>query len=356
MKEYGTIKNFNHDRGFGFVTILGTYRDVFVHITNVKGGSVNEGDKVSFDTKETSKGVNAINVSIDADGYDNRKAKLKEETEELTRVANKEAQEVVNAEVYRIKSLCDKIISEESEILDTDADGLVSTGDYDLMEDFRSQVTSVIDEIRNACKESDEFWINISMDADLSKVKGISINDWDEYEVSKPLGVNEFISKLESLRAPVLEYLLKRDEEISELKKKEEKASLKSEMESLLDGRSVVELGKKEFKAYVRLIVKYEDRNWSDSMDEDNYMIISAIINNGEHNVGYFQPSGGRTRRAGDSYARTRNNFKISGGKCFTIAKWLSRNRNWCSDLQHYRIQGSIDDSFEAIIDSLTAE
>ena len=48
----GTVKFFNTDRGFGFITPEGGGPDVFVHISALEAAgirSVSEGDRLSFD-------------------------------------------------------------------------------------------------------------------------------------------------------------------------------------------------------------------------------------------------------------------------------------------------------------------
>ena len=60
----GTVKFFNDGKGFGFITPDDGGKDVFVHVNGLNGGSISEGDKVSFDTEEGKKGLNAVNVSV----------------------------------------------------------------------------------------------------------------------------------------------------------------------------------------------------------------------------------------------------------------------------------------------------
>ena len=60
----GTVKFFNNDKGFGFITPDDGGKDVFVH-QNGLTDEITEGDKVSYDVEETPKGLNAINVKVE---------------------------------------------------------------------------------------------------------------------------------------------------------------------------------------------------------------------------------------------------------------------------------------------------
>ncbi len=59
----GTVKFFNESKGFGFITDT-EGKDCFVHITALDGQEVKEGDEVSFDLKETPRGLTAVNVQL----------------------------------------------------------------------------------------------------------------------------------------------------------------------------------------------------------------------------------------------------------------------------------------------------
>jgi cold shock protein len=59
----GTVKFFNEEKGFGFITPDDGGKDVFVHANGLNGISITEGDKVSFETEEGQKGLSAVNVS-----------------------------------------------------------------------------------------------------------------------------------------------------------------------------------------------------------------------------------------------------------------------------------------------------
>ncbi|WP_338360000.1 cold shock domain-containing protein [Yeosuana marina] len=62
MKE-GTVKFFNHAKGFGFITVKDTEEEIFVHTSNLID-QINENDKVTFDVEKGDKGLSAIKVSL----------------------------------------------------------------------------------------------------------------------------------------------------------------------------------------------------------------------------------------------------------------------------------------------------
>jgi cold shock protein len=65
MSNQGTVKWFNASKGFGF--IAHEDNDVFVHISAVEAAgldSLNEGDKITFETQDGPKGPSAVNLSV----------------------------------------------------------------------------------------------------------------------------------------------------------------------------------------------------------------------------------------------------------------------------------------------------
>jgi len=64
MKEQGTVKWFNNEKGYGFIS-RNSGVDVFVHHSAIQGGgfkSLNEGDTIEFEVTKGPKGLQAQNV------------------------------------------------------------------------------------------------------------------------------------------------------------------------------------------------------------------------------------------------------------------------------------------------------
>lgn len=61
----GTVKWFNYQKGFGFITNLETGADVFVHYSGIIGEgfkALKEGKAVEYDVVEGKKGLQAVEV------------------------------------------------------------------------------------------------------------------------------------------------------------------------------------------------------------------------------------------------------------------------------------------------------
>ena len=69
MSQTGTVKFFNHSRGFGFITPDDGGKDVFLHITALQNAglpALDEGTKVTFETEpdRRGKGPQAVNIAL----------------------------------------------------------------------------------------------------------------------------------------------------------------------------------------------------------------------------------------------------------------------------------------------------
>ena len=63
----GTVKWFNAEKGFGFISVDGG-EDVFVHFSAIQSNgykSLDEGQRVRFDMEKGQRGMQATNVYVD---------------------------------------------------------------------------------------------------------------------------------------------------------------------------------------------------------------------------------------------------------------------------------------------------
>lgn len=63
----GTVKWFNSQKGYGFITNAENGEDVFVHFSGIAGEgfkTLEEGQNVTFDITEGNRGLQAVNVTV----------------------------------------------------------------------------------------------------------------------------------------------------------------------------------------------------------------------------------------------------------------------------------------------------
>jgi cold shock protein len=69
LMEQGTVKWFNGDKGYGFIT-LEDGKDVFVHFSAINADgykTLEEGQHVTLDVEDSDRGPQAANVSVVTD-------------------------------------------------------------------------------------------------------------------------------------------------------------------------------------------------------------------------------------------------------------------------------------------------
>jgi CspA family cold shock protein len=63
MQKEGTVKFFNDQKGFGFISQSEDRSDIFVHASGLID-EIRENDRVEYDVEEGKKGLNAVNVKV----------------------------------------------------------------------------------------------------------------------------------------------------------------------------------------------------------------------------------------------------------------------------------------------------
>jgi len=60
----GTVKFFNPTKAFGFITPDDGGKDLFVHQNSITSGELTDGCKVQFESEDSPKGLNAVDVKV----------------------------------------------------------------------------------------------------------------------------------------------------------------------------------------------------------------------------------------------------------------------------------------------------
>ena len=60
--ETGQVKFFNISKGFGFISISDSGKDIFFHVSGLVDKVLEKDDKVTFSIEEGSRGLKAVNI------------------------------------------------------------------------------------------------------------------------------------------------------------------------------------------------------------------------------------------------------------------------------------------------------
>jgi cold shock protein len=87
----GTVKWFNDQKGFGFITPDAGGKDLFVHQTAIQSGgfrTLKEGDKVEYDAEQGQKGPQAVRANLHRCTCEEKSAMLIVATERIGNILN----------------------------------------------------------------------------------------------------------------------------------------------------------------------------------------------------------------------------------------------------------------------------
>lgn len=62
--QTGTVKFFNEEKGYGFITNEQTGKDIFVHVSGIKNQSLVQGERVNYEEEDGKKGKIATAVVV----------------------------------------------------------------------------------------------------------------------------------------------------------------------------------------------------------------------------------------------------------------------------------------------------
>jgi CspA family cold shock protein len=71
MRQVGTVKFYNGDKGYGFIAPDDGGKDVFVHVTALEQSGINglsEGIRISFETEPDKRGKGPKAVNLQSEG------------------------------------------------------------------------------------------------------------------------------------------------------------------------------------------------------------------------------------------------------------------------------------------------
>lgn len=60
--QTGTVRFYNEEKGFGYITPDSGEKDLFVHISGIESGVIRDGDRVQYQVEQGKRGPCAVSV------------------------------------------------------------------------------------------------------------------------------------------------------------------------------------------------------------------------------------------------------------------------------------------------------
>lgn len=323
MKIVNQIKNYNENKGFGFVATE-IRVDAFVHVSKLKHIPEPYVDRwISYDVERTDKGLIAVNIidcqaeklvelEAEAIAREERYAAINKKHEEDRAEGKRRYLEFIeNVQAMDLDTLTPPELDELSRDL--------TQGSYSVEWPNFEAIHEKVEDLQRTAR------IMLGKNAtELNCITCDLIQPKSEFEIDDC--------------EPFRDERSNRCNTCIEVEANEFQADLDI-IQAQLDNLETIT--KKDLKNLVRKIMATEAGNWSGEMNIVNEAVLFTVICAGSHSTPYHAPD-----RTGGAI---RENFKVSKTKCFSITRWRSPKGNWCSQLQMYKIQGTIDERFETV-------
>ena len=324
MKNKSYIKNWNQARGFGFLTSEIASNDIFLHVSELKGITVEADTYIEFACKTTSKGTSAIDV-VDFTN-EKRDAIAKEKAERA--IIEKEWSTFEASLIAKYKPLLDalpkattpndtlkNVIKARRFKKEAEAE-FIKKYPYDSFYDAENLDYLFIlqedkmDEVRE-CNRCNEWFSKAEINANYSSLLLYKCNGC----------VPKHYAEMEVLKAKK-----KKEMEVTDLTTITTKGGLKQLVSTILSN-------------YIGFC--------GEDMDEKSQQVLDVIISNGSYQTGYFAPGSGIKK--GSSC----HGWKSTGSGLRKIVTWRSPKGNFCKDSERFRVMGSIDDNYSIMLEQL---
>lgn len=321
MRKTGYLRNWNSDKGFGFVSV-GFRTDAFVHISALpKEMVVTDQTYIEFLTKETKKGVSAYDIT-DVTAAELEKIAADQEKDRLRQLVFDTFEQILIDKYTPLLAMLKPASDKPNDLVvyEEQVDEMKLKAEFDIAVEheysslheweklnglFPTQITSEIREC-NQCKN----WFD-----------------------KKEINFNYSHFRLYKCDCCVVDW------------RKQDAADI-IDRQAQMDPIDLSTITTKQgLKDIVKVILAHYAGRTVGEMDDTSKKIIFVVLSNGTYNVGYFNPGSGREK--GSSYP----GWQSTGTRLVNGISWRSKKGNFCNGSEVFRTMGSIDDNYKQMLE-----